>query len=66
MDDVRYVTTLEHAIRQAKGSGDKDKIEAAARAEEYLATLDVETRDLDTVRMEIVEHILSLKNGPAR
>ena len=58
VDDVRYVTTLEDAIRKAKASGDPKRVNAASTAERYLEELDVESRDLDTVRLEMIEHIL--------
>ena len=61
VDDVRYVTTLEGAIRKAEASGKPDEVAAASRAKRYLADLDVESRNLDTIRLEIVEHLLKLR-----
>ena len=59
-DDVRYVTTLEEAIKQAKQSGDEGRIAIAAEAEQYLANLDI-YRDLDTIRSEVIDYILELQ-----
>jgi len=58
VDDVRYLTTLLNVIEVANGEG-KDTSEA----ENYLADLknsDLTTKDLDTVRSEMIEHILYL------
>jgi len=60
VDDVRYVTTLEKAIETAKRSGDEGRKASAAAAERYLRDLDVETRELETIRLEIIEHLLAL------
>ena len=59
-DDVRYLTTLEEAIKQAKQSGDESKITIATEAEQYLANLDID-RDLDTIRSEMIDYILELQ-----
>jgi len=61
VDDVRYVTALEAAIRKAEASGDPHKTGAASKAKRYLEELDVEGRDLDAVRLEMIEHILRLQ-----
>lgn len=58
VDDIRYVTTLEDAIRKAEASGDPKRVNAASTAERYLEELDVESRELDTVRLEMIQHIL--------
>ena len=64
VDDVRYVTTLENMIGKAKDADRRRLRRSAARAAKYLRRLKsgnrIETEDLDTVRREIVEHILRL------
>lgn len=57
VDDVRYVTTLEKAIRQATGARKKD----AAAARQWLDALDPATADLDATRAEMVKWIERLK-----
>jgi hypothetical protein len=59
VNDVRYLTTLLDAIKQARASG-KD----TSDAETYLAklkSLDLSTLDLDLVRNTMISYILSLK-----
>lgn len=63
VDDVRYLTTLIQAIEKVKETGSAKAKKVAAEAEKYLETLDVESRDLDTVRVEIIGYILKLKEG---
>ena len=64
VDDVRYVTTLQKAIDAAKESGDRVLAGKAAAAEGFLRGLKaeqrIETDDLDTIRREIIAHILGL------
>ena len=60
VDDVRYVTTLLSAIKRAEKFGDKSDRKDAAIAKQYLETLDIEQRDLYTVRYEIIGHLLKL------
>ncbi|MCP3681200.1 MAG: hypothetical protein GY861_00785, partial [bacterium] len=60
IDDVRYLTTLINTIDTTRSQG-KD----TSAAESYLTSLknsDLTTRDLDTVRSEIIDHILSLQD----
>jgi len=60
VDDVRYLTTLQNAIRLAKSQG-KDTSEA----ESWLANLkdsDLTSQDLDAVRLQMINYILSLQN----
>ena len=61
VDDVRYVTTLQDAIERAKRSEKPEKRERAARADAYLANLQVENRNLDTIRLEVIKQILDLQ-----
>lgn len=58
VDDIRYLTTLLQLIENAKANG-KD----TSSAESWLADLkssDLTTRNLDSVRSEMIDHILSL------
>ena len=73
VDDVRYVTTLGKAVETASQSKDRPLAERATAAEGFLRRLktgqEIETGDLDSIRGEIVAHILDLKRtrapGPA-
>jgi hypothetical protein len=58
IDDIRYGTLLKMLIEKHKDSGGA-KGEAAHKAAEYLEGLDT-TRDLEAVRLEIIDLILSL------
>jgi hypothetical protein len=63
VDDARYLTTLIKAVENAKASKDGSKVKAAQEAEKYLSglkTADLSTRDLSTVRSEIVRHIMEV------
>ena len=63
IDDVRYVTTLTEAIKEAKKSQAAKTRAAALSAEKYLSKLknaDLFKRNLDTIRLEIITHILKL------
>ena len=64
VDDVRYVTTLQEAVKGAKGSGNPEREGAIASARDYLSKLkagtDIETGDLDAIRGEIIGHMLEL------
>jgi len=57
VDDVRYVTTLEHAIENAPA----EKQEAAQRARRWLDGLDPDTADLYTARAHMVDLITELQ-----
>ena len=63
VDDVRYVTTLMQMIEEVKNTDNIEKKTAAVAAETYLTKLkqDVENRNLDIVRLEIINHILKLQ-----
>lgn len=59
VNDVRYLTTLLTAIRQAKDRHTHDA--DIAKAEAFLRDMDVLNGDLDTLRTQIVQHILKLQ-----
>jgi len=63
VDDVRYLTTLMQTIKEAKNSKDKNMQQRVAAAEVYINELkqDVEARNPDSVRLEIIDYILKLK-----
>lgn len=61
IDDVRYVTTLSKEIDKVRKSEDRKIMGIVAEAEKYLETLDVESRDLDTIRLEVIKYILKLR-----
>ncbi len=64
IDDVRYVTTLTKAIENAKASSDAKRKKVAADAEQYLEKLDVERRNLDKIRLEMIGYLLKLNPAP--
>ncbi|MDO9574412.1 MAG: hypothetical protein Q7I94_05395, partial [Candidatus Contubernalis sp.] len=59
MDDIRYGTTLKLLIEKAKKSGPKTGI--AREAEEHLKNLDVEHKNPELIRFEIIDYILKLR-----
>ncbi|MCX7918200.1 MAG: hypothetical protein N3A72_01065 [bacterium] len=64
VDDVRYLTTLLQAIETAKKSNSSSLRDIAAKAEQYLANLNL-NRNLDIVRLEMIYYILLLhQNQP--
>jgi hypothetical protein len=70
VDDVRYVTTLEHAVAKARESGHRTLVQKADAAGKFLKSLKsgnvVETKNLDVVREQIVEQILNLSSAAQR
>ena len=63
VDDVRYLTTLSETIAKVKTSKDKNVSDQASLAEKYVRELksaNLLTRNPDTIRMEIIQHILDL------
>ena len=65
IDDIRYATTLKLETEKAKKLKDKGVRELALSAEKYLEELDV-NRNLDTVRLEIIDYILKLQAKNSR
>jgi hypothetical protein len=60
VDDIKYATTLKLEIKQAKKSKDERMRKTAIEAEKYLEELDVENKDLDTIRLEIINYIIKM------
>jgi len=60
IDDLRYATLLKILARDAVQSGDLDRIYAGRKALLWLALVDGETADLNTVRLEMIRYILDL------
>lgn len=64
VDDVRYITTLEKAVEAAEKSGESGRSQTVAEAKSFLHDLKtgarVETDNLDTVRRDIITHILKV------
>jgi hypothetical protein len=61
VDDIRYLTTLLKLVEEVKGSKD------TSAAENWLAALkssDLTEQNLDVVRSQMIDHILSLQNEP--
>jgi hypothetical protein len=64
VDDVRYLATLEKLISEKINSSVPEARAAAVKARDYLNRLkdaDLGMRDLDAVRLEIIQHILNLQ-----
>jgi len=66
VDDVRYITTLQAAIRRATTRQHGEKAESVRAAQRFLENLDVEASDLDAVRSELIRHIMALYTAPGR
>lgn len=62
IDDARYLNTLLKAIERAEESPHKKAREAALSARKYLEGLDI-NRNLDTIRLEIIAHILKIQGA---
>lgn len=62
IDDVRYATLLRQLAEKALHSEKTEHIYKARAALLWLAQLDPETCDLNTVRTEMIRHILELRN----
>ena len=63
VDDVRYLTTLLKVIEKAKKSKNRKIKKSVILAEKYLKELksaDLNTRDLNVIRLEIIDYILKL------
>ena len=61
VDDVRYMTKLEQLISSADKSGDKKHKDTAAKASEYLKTIDASEDDLNVVRSKMISYIMDLR-----
>ena len=72
LEDEKYDTTLlltvlHHSddpfktIKEAKSSGDWMRSQIASKAAKYLENLDIEKRNLDTVRIQIINFLLKLE-----
>jgi len=64
LDDIRYATTLRLAIEKGKSSRKSQVQNKARSAEKWLDEVDVESRDLNTVRLKMIDHILELNERP--
>ena len=64
LDDVRYASTLRREIEKGKNSQHKQVRNVARAAESWLDDLDVHERDLDNVRLQIINRILKLTASP--
>jgi hypothetical protein len=60
IDDIRYLTQLQLLVREAIASGDIRRLYEARKAKQYLALLDQHEADLNTMRMDVIEYILTL------
>lgn len=64
VDDVRYITTLEHAVATARKSTDRALNRQADTADGFLQHLKsgqiIENEDLDVLRKQIIDQILKL------
>lgn len=60
VDDVRYLTTLMHALDRAKGIYPKSA--TVQQTDEWIKNLDASTGDLDSVRQEMARRIVALND----
>jgi len=60
VDDIRYATKLRELAFEAVASADVDERYAGKMALQWLANLDEKTADLNTARMEMINHIMIL------
>lgn len=60
IDDIRYATTLKLKIEEARKSRSEKVKKIALSAEQYLQALNPNARNLDVVRLEIINYILKL------
>ncbi|MBN1445541.1 MAG: hypothetical protein JW957_05495 [Candidatus Omnitrophica bacterium] len=61
IDDVRYVKTLEKVIEKGLKSSSASIRSFSVEAEDYLKNLDAEHRNLDTIRLEVIDYILKIE-----
>lgn len=60
IDDIRYATKLRQLAKEAVDSKDIDREYEGRKVYQWMASLDGSTADLNTVRMEMIEKILTL------
>jgi hypothetical protein len=60
IDDIRYATKLRQKAFEAIAGGGAEARYTGKKALQYLATLDEHNADLNTVRLEMIDHILKL------
>jgi len=60
IDDVKYATLLQQLARKAIATGKTEYVYAGRIALQYLALIDGKKADLNTVRLEMINHILRL------
>jgi len=60
IDDVRYATKLKQDAAKAISSGKLEAVYAAKKALMWLELLDEKTADLNAVRLEMIQYILSI------
>ena len=60
VDDIRYATTLKLEIKKALAGFNAEKKAIAAQADDWLENVDVEHRNLDVVRLKIINYIMQL------
>ncbi len=61
IDDIRYATKLCQVANEAVAAGSAEARYAGKKALQYLALLDQDSADLNTVRLEIIDHILRMQ-----
>jgi hypothetical protein len=60
VDDVRYATKLQQLAQQAITTGIPNTAYAGRQAQLWLELLDARSADLETVRLEMISHILNI------
>lgn len=62
IDDIRYATLLKTLALETQNSSNVDIRYAGSQATQYLALMETDKGNLDTIRYEMIQHILKLKN----
>ena len=62
IDDVKYATLLQQLARKAIATGKTENVYAGKIALQYLTLLDGKKADLNTVRLEMINHIMRLRS----
>ena len=63
LDDVRYATKLRELAMEASSSSNMDTRYAGTKALQWLALFDEKKGDLNTMRMEMINHILKISKA---
>lgn len=63
LDDVKYATKLRQDAKRAIAAGGAKKRYAGKKALRYLALLDADKADLNSARLEMINHIMNIREA---